>query len=109
MSQHARWIFMAATMLLLLLASPAHAAKPVREVIPFQGTGFPFFPCTEFGYDFDILVDFAGSDAVTTWRDADDNVTRIKVHSLGAGTIIPTTTRPTATRGRARATSRSTS
>ena len=92
MSQHARWISVAATTaLVLLLAAPAHSAKPVREVFPFEGTGFPFFPCTEFGYDFDILVDFVGSDAVTTWRDADGDVTRIKVHSLGAGTIYPDT------------------
>jgi hypothetical protein len=41
------------------------------------------------GYDFDILVDFAGSDAVTTWRDADGEITRIRVHDYGAGTIYP--------------------
>ncbi len=56
MSQHARWISVAATTaLVLLLAAPAHSAKPVREVSAFEGTAFPFFPCTEFGYDFDIL------------------------------------------------------
>ncbi len=28
---------------------------------------------------------------MTTWRDADGDITRIKVHSLGAGTIYPDT------------------
>ena len=92
MSQPARWITAVATALLLLLsAAPAHAAKPEREVVPFEGTGFPFFPCSEFGYDFDILVDFFGSDTVTTWRDSEGNVTRIKIHDYGTGTIYPDT------------------
>ena len=69
----------------------AHAAKPEREVVPFEGTGFPFFPCSEFGYDFDILVDFFGSDTVTSWRDSEGNVTRIKIHDYGTGTIYPDT------------------
>ena len=92
MSQYARWISVAAAtalLLLLLSAVPAHAAKPEREVAPFEGTGFPFFPCSEFGYDFDVLVDFVQTDAVTTWRDSDGNITRIKVHAYGTGTIAP--------------------
>jgi hypothetical protein len=92
MSQYARRISVAAaTALLLLLLSgvAAHAAKPEREVVPFEGTGEPFFPCSEFGYDFDILVDFFGSNTMTTWRDAEGNVTRIKIHGYGTGTIYP--------------------
>ena len=102
MSQLARWISAVATALLLLLsAAPSQAAKPEREVLPFEGTGFPFFPRSEFGYDFDILVDFFGSDTVTTWRDSEGNITRIKVHSYGTGTTIPTPIRPTGKPGRA--------
>jgi hypothetical protein len=89
MSQQTRWTSVVATVLLLLLASATHAAK--------------------FGYDFDILVDFAGSEAVTTWRDADGNVTRIRVHSLGAGTIYPDTDPTDRETGQGPATSRSTS
>ena len=92
MSQPARWITAVATaLLLLLLSAPSQAAKPEREVVPFEGTRFPFFPCSEFGYDFDILVDFFGSDTVTTWRDSEGNITRIKVHDYGTGTIYPDT------------------
>ena len=45
----------------------------------------------QFGYDFDVLVDFFGSDTVKTWRDSEGDVTRIKIHDYGTGTIYPDT------------------
>jgi hypothetical protein len=71
-------------------ALPAQAEPPARDLDEYSGTGALFFPCTTLGYDFDILVDFFGSARITTFRGADGNITMIKVHDYGTGTIYPT-------------------
>ena len=75
--------------LVVAVAPPAAAAPPERGSDQFSGTGVPFFPCTELGYDFDVLVDFLSRERYTIWRDAEGNITRIKVHIACQGTIYP--------------------
>jgi hypothetical protein len=83
-----RWFAMAAVAILLSCGASAQAAGPEKEIFPFEGSFEPFVECPEQG--FNIRIDFFGIDVVKTWRDSAGNVTRIKIHSYGTGTLVNT-------------------
>jgi hypothetical protein len=78
------------TALVLTVSSPAFAAPPERGTEQFTGKGVPFFPCTELGHEFDVLIDFISRERYKIWRDTQGRITRIKAHVAGEGTIYPT-------------------
>ena len=82
-----RWFAMTvAAVLLSGGASVAQSAPPEKEIFPFEGSIVDFIECPEQG--FNIRIDFFGIEVYKTWRDADGNVTRIKIHSYGTGTLV---------------------
>ena len=81
-----RWCAMAVIAVLLSAGTPAQAAGPEKEIFPFEGSLENFIECPEQG--FNIRIDFFGIDVQKTWRDAAGNVTRIKIHSYGTGTLV---------------------
>jgi hypothetical protein len=81
-----RWFAMAAAAILLSGGASAQAAGPEKEVFPFEGSVEDFVECPDQG--FNIRIDFFGMDVVKTWRDSEGNVTRIKIHSYGTGTLV---------------------
>jgi hypothetical protein len=83
-----RWLAMAAVAILLSCGASAQAAGPEKEIFPFEGSFEPFVECPEQG--FNIRIDFFGIDVEKTWRDSAGNVTRIKIHSYGTGTLVNT-------------------
>jgi hypothetical protein len=81
-----RWSAVAAVAALLCCLGPAQAAGPEREVLPFAGSITDWVECPDQG--FNIRIEFFGVDVVKTWRDSEGNVTRIKIHSRGTGTLV---------------------
>ena len=81
-----RWFAIAVAAVLLSCGASAQAAGPEKETFPFEGSFEPFVECQ----GFDIRIDFFGIDVVKTWRDSAGNVTRIKIHSYGTGTLVNT-------------------
>lgn len=81
-----RWLATGVAAVLISLGGPAAAAGPEKESFPFQGSIEDWVECPEQG--FNIRIDFSGIDVVKTWRDAAGNVTRIKIHSYGSGTLV---------------------
>ena len=86
MARRFRWFAMAAVAILLSCGASAQAAGPEKEIFPFEGSDENWVECPEQG--FNIRIDFFGIDVVKTWRDSAGNVTRIKIHSHGAGTLV---------------------
>ena len=80
------WLATAASAVLLSAAIPAQAAGPDKESFPFDGSIVDWVRCPDQG--FNIRIDFSGLDVVKTWRDGAGNVTRIKIHSYSAGTLV---------------------
>lgn len=75
-----------ATLLLLALATPARAAGPEKGTFPFEGTIEDWVECPEQG--FNIRLEFSGVDMAKLWRDGEGNVTLLKIHSYGSGTLV---------------------
>lgn len=86
MARKFRWFAAAAVAVLMSLGASAQAAGPQKETFPFEGSVVNWVECPEQG--FNIRIDFSGVDVVKTWRDQAGNVTRIKIHSYGAGTLV---------------------
>ncbi len=75
-----------ATLLLLALAPSAAAAGPEKGIFPFEGTIEDWVECPDQG--FNIRLEFFGVDRAKQWRDGDGNVTLLKLHSYGSGTLV---------------------
>ena len=75
-----------ATSLVLALAPSAAADGPERGTFPFEGAIEDWVECPDQG--FNIRLEFAGVDKALQWRDDEGNVTLLKVHSHGAGTLV---------------------
>jgi hypothetical protein len=85
MTRKCRW-FVTAAVALLCVVAPAQAAGPEKEIFPFEGSFEDWVECPDQG--FNIRIEFFGVDVVKTWRDSAGNVTRIKIHSYGTGTLV---------------------
>jgi hypothetical protein len=85
MTRKCQWFATAAVALLCCIA-PAQAAGPEKEIFPFEGSIEDWVECPDQG--FNIRIEFFGVDVVKTWRDSAGNVTRIKIHSYGTGTLV---------------------
>jgi hypothetical protein len=85
MTRKSRWFATAAAVLLCCAAS-AQAAGPEKQIFPFEGSIEDWVECPAQG--FNIRIEFFGVDVVKTWRDSAGNVTRIKIHSYGTGTLV---------------------
>ena len=81
-----RWFAAAAVAVLMSFGASAQAAGPEKEIFPFEGSVEDWVECPEQG--FNIRIDFFGVEVVKTWRDSAGNVTRIKMHSYGTGTLV---------------------
>jgi len=86
MIRKSRWFATVAVAALLCCVATAQAAGPEKEVFPFEGSIEDWVECPDQG--FNIRIDFFGIDVVKTWRDSAGNVTRIKIHSYGTGTLV---------------------
>jgi len=85
MTRKCRW-FATAAVALLCCVAPAQAAGPEKEIFPFEASIEDWVECPDQG--FNIRIEFFGVDVVKTWRDSAGNVTRIKIHSYGTGTLV---------------------
>jgi hypothetical protein len=86
MTRMSVWFATAALAVGVSCVASAQAAGPVKEIFPFEGSIEDWVECPDQG--FNIRIDFFGVDVVKTWRDSEGNVTRIKIHSYGTGTLV---------------------